>query len=211
MRIGRAAVRSTRSLAGNVKHLDEQLAQYEGELRRGVGLSADECRKVATLVAADVRFLPNEVKEEIRTASPVPLKARYDELIAFQAWNDFAVSIKSRPEVTRAQVIVQNYVCFGYLKDACFEVVASKAKPGSVAERCTKFLTTGTVRDFRNAFSHANWCYKADYSGLDCWVLEDARTKSGVLRSFAVSQQDLNFWQALSRAVAYATYEQVAG
>ena len=197
------------ALAGNMRHLDEQLAKFERELRRDVSLSSEECGKVASLVAAEVRFLPGEVKDEIRAASPVPLRARYDELIAFQAWNDFAVSIKSRPEVTRAQVIVQNYICFGYLKDACFEVIASKAKPGSIARRCASFLTTGAVRDFRNAFSHANWCYKSDYSGLSCWVLEDARNRCGPLRSFEVSQESLDFWQALSRGVAYATYESV--
>ena len=104
-----------------MKHLDQQLAAYESELRRDVSLQPDECGKVATLVAADIRFLPSEVKDEIRAASPVPLRARYDELIAFQAWNDFASSIRARPEVTRAQVIVQNYICFGYLKDAGME------------------------------------------------------------------------------------------
>lgn len=198
------------TLAGNMKHLDQQLAAYESELRRDVSLQPDECGKVATLVAADIRFLPSEVKDEIRAASPVPLRARYDELIAFQAWNDFASSIRARPEVTRAQVIVQNYICFGYLKDACFEVIAAKANPGSVAERCARFLTSGALRDFRNAFSHANWCYNSDFSGLSCWVLEDARNRSSPLRSFEVAQHSLNFWQALSKGVAYATYEQVA-
>ncbi|MBI4559665.1 MAG: hypothetical protein HY706_18915 [Candidatus Hydrogenedentes bacterium] len=199
------------TLAVKMRRLDQQLARYESELRRDVFLRSDECGKVATLVAADVRFLPSEVKDEIRVASPVPLTARYDELVAFQAWNDFAASIKSRPEVTRAQVIVQDYICFAYLKDACFEVIAAKAMSESVAARCAKFLTSGAVRDFRNAFAHANWCYKPDYSGLKCWVLEDARKKSGSLRSFEVSQHSLNFWQALSRGIAYATYEQVAG
>lgn len=193
-----------------MKHLDQQLAAFEEELRRDVSLQSEECGKVATLVAADVRFLPTEVKNEIREASPVPLRARYDELIAFQAWNDFASSVRGRPEITRAQVIVQNYVCFGYLKDACFEVIAAKAKAGSVAERCARFLTSGAVRDFRNAFSHANWCYNSDFSGLRCWVLEDARKRNGPLKSFEVAQRSLNFWQALSRGVAYATYEQVA-
>ena len=193
-----------------MKHLDQQLALYKDDLQREVALRNDECEKVATLVAADVRFLSTEVKDEIRAASPVPLKARYEELIAFQRWNEYAVSIKSRPEITRAQVIVQNYICFGYLKDACFEVVARKAVVGSVAERCMRFLTTGAVRDFRNAFAHANWCYNSDFSGLKCWVLEDARKKDSPLRPFEVSQHDLVFWQALSRGVAYATYEQIA-
>lgn len=194
-----------------MQRLDQQLAAFRGDLQRLVGLTADESGKVATLIAADVRSLPKEVKAEIEAASPVPLRARRDELIAFQAWNDFARTVQSNPAVTRAQVIVQNYVCFAYLKDACFEVVARKALAGSVAARCSSFLTTGAVRDFRNAFSHANWCYKPDFTGLKCWVLEDARRRDGQLREFSVSQEDLNLWQALARGVAYATYEQLVG
>lgn len=194
-----------------MQHLDNQLAAFDAELQRSVRLNAEESRKVATLVSADVRFLPNDVKAEIKAASPVPLSARREELIAFQAWNDLARSIKASPAVTRAQVIVQNYVCFSYLKDACFDVVARKATADSVAARCSRFLTTGPVRDFRNAFSHANWCYSADFTGLKCWVLEDARRRDGQLREFAVSQQELTFWQALARGVAYATYEQLCG
>jgi hypothetical protein len=192
-----------------MKHLDQQLAQYKDDLQSQVMLQSFECEIVATLIASDIRSLSTEAKEEIRNASPVPLKARYEELVAFQRWNDYAILIKARPEITRAQVIVQNYICFGYLKDACFEVVARRVVADSVAERCMRFLTTGKVRDFRNAFAHANWCYKSDFSGLTCWVLEDARKKSSPLRPFEVSQHELGFWQALAKSVAYATYEQV--
>ena len=194
-----------------MQHLDRQLANFSTDLQSQVGLTADEAQKVATLVPADVRFLPKGVKAEIEAASPVPLSARRDELVAFQAWNDFARSVKAHPAITRAQVIVQNYVCFAYLKDACFDVVAQKAAADSVAARCSRFLTTGPVRDFRNAFSHANWCYKSDFAGLKCWVLEDARRRNSPLREFEVSQNELSFWQALARGVAYATYEQLCG
>lgn len=189
--------------------LDQQLAAFDAELQHSVGLNANESHKVATFVSADVRFLPKDVKAEIEAASPVPLSARREELIAFQAWNDFAQSITANPAITRAQVITQNYVCFSYLKDACFEVIVRKSAADSVAARCSRFLTTGSVRDFRNAFSHANWCYNANFTGLKCWVLEDARRRDGKLREFVVTQNELTFWQALARGVAYATYEQL--
>lgn len=194
-----------------MQHLDRQLSAFSNDLQCLVGLTTDESQKVTTLVSADVRFLPKEVKTEIEAASPVPLSARRDELIAFQAWNDLAHSVKDNPAITRAQVIVQNYVCFSYLKDACFDVIARKATADSVAARCSRFLTTGSVRDFRNAFSHANWCYNTNFTGLKCWVLEDARRRDGQMREFTVSQTELNFWQALARGVAYATYEQLCG
>jgi hypothetical protein len=192
-----------------MKHLDKQLAAFKSQLEEQVGLTPEESTKVATLVAADVRFLSPAVKAKIVAASPVPLGLRLDELVAFQKWSELASTIQGNPAVTRAQVIVQNYICFVYLKDACFEVLAQHAPNGSVAARCAGFLSGGVVRDFRNAFSHANWCYNTDFSGLQCWVLQDARRKNGPMHHFEVFQQDLDFWQALSRSVAYATYEQL--
>lgn len=194
-----------------MKHLNQQLAVFRDRLCGEVGLKAEDATRVATLVAADIRFLPLEAKTEIKAASQVPLSARFEELVAFQAWSDFATSVRSNPAITRASVVVQNYICFVYLKDACFEVVARRAAGGSVAARSAEYLSRGAVRDFRNAFSHANWRYNATFTGLECWVLEDARNRSGPMRHFEVSQGDLNFWQALSRGVAYATYEQLRG
>ncbi|WP_139351678.1 hypothetical protein [Rhodanobacter sp. C06] len=194
-----------------MQHLDRQLAAFRDRLTHEVGLTIEEAAKVATMVAADIRFLPVEAKSEIRAASPVPLSARFEELIAFQSWSDFSTSVRSNPAITRASVVVQNYICFVYLKDACFEVVARRAAPGSVAARASAFLSRGAVRDFRNAFSHANWRYNKSFTGLECWVLEDSRNRSGSMRHFEVSQADLNFWQALSRGIAYATYEQLRG
>lgn len=194
-----------------MQHLDRQLAAFRERLISDVGLTVDEAGKVATLVAADIRFLPVEAKTEIKAASPVPVSARFEELVAFQSWSDFAASVKSNPAITRASVVVQNYICLVYLKDACFEVVAKRAASGSVAARAAAYLSRGVVRDFRNAFSHANWCYNTSFTGLECWVLEDSRNRSGPMRHFEVSQADIDFWQALSRGVAYATYEQLRG
>lgn len=194
-----------------MKYLDRQISKFGKKLKNEVELTTKESLKVATLVAADVRFLPPKVKAEIVAASPVPIAARLEELIVFQNWSELASSITQTPTVTRAQVIVQNYICFVYLKDACFEILHKRAIHGSVAFRCAGYLSQGSVRDFRNAFSHANWCYKSDFSGLECWVLRDFRRKDGSMRKFEVSQQDLNFWQTLSRGVAYATYEQLRG
>ena len=194
-----------------MKILDRQISNYSQRLETEVGLHSEECLKVATLVAADVRFLPSDIKGEIKSASPVPIKARLDELIAFQAWMDLASSNRTNPSVTRAQVIVQNYICFIYLKDACFEVLANKSLKDSIANRCARFLTQGSIRRFRNAIAHANWCYTPDFSGLEYWVLKDSRKREKAMIHFQASQADLNFWQALSRCVAYATYTQLSG
>jgi hypothetical protein len=153
-----------------VQNLDRQLAFFKDRLLTEVGLTLFQAENVATLIANEIRALPAEAKEEIKAASPVPLSARLDELHGFQSWKDFVASCKKgHPGITRADVIVQNYVCFVYLKDACFEVVARCAPSDSVVARLAAFLSRGSIRDFRNAFSHANWSYNADFSGLKCW------------------------------------------
>ena len=195
----------------SLQKLNRQLAIHGKRLLKDVGLTADEALKVATLVASDIHSLSAEAKAKIKTASPVQISARIDELLAFQAWMDLAHSHPKHPTNVRAQDIVQNYICFIYLKDACFEIVSKQAPPKSVAARCAKHLSRGAVRDFRNAFSHANWQYNSTHTGLDCWVLQNADNRLRPLKHFYVSQDDLTFWQALSRAVAYATYLQLAG
>jgi hypothetical protein len=195
----------------NLQKLNRQLAVHRKRLLKEVGLTADEAANVASLVASDIHLLSPDAKAEIKTASPVPISARINELLVFQAWMDLDRSRPKHPTIVRTQILVQNYICFIYLKDACFEVISKKAAPKSVAARCAKHLSRGAVRDFRNAFAHANWHYNATHTGLDCWVLKTARTGSARLKHFVVSQDDLTFWQALARAVAYATYLQLAG
>ncbi len=95
------------------QHLDRQIGKFSERLTGELGLNDQEVDRVATLVAAEVRFLESSARGEIFAASPIPLRARLDELGAFQAFMDGA-SGSPIPAVIRAQVIVQNYVCFVY-------------------------------------------------------------------------------------------------
>lgn len=189
-------------------NLDRQLAAYAGRLSQAVGLDEREAATVATLIAAEVRFLEPASRAEVLAASPVPLQARLDELRAFQAWMEAAANISGNPAVTRAQVITQNYVCFVYLGEACFLALRKFAKAGSVTRRCCKFLTDNPVRAFRNAIAHSNWTYSADFSGLVFWAKKGAE-RDEPLAQFEVGQDELGFWQALSRCVAYAAYSSI--
>jgi hypothetical protein len=150
--------------------LDGQLKRYSDRLKTVVRLDEHQTGKVATLVAAEVRFLDPTSRAQILDASPVPLRDRLDELRAFQAWNDLAARGAGNPAVTRAQVIVQNYICFVYLGEACFRALRSVSKPGSVTRRCSKYLTDNPIRAFRNSIAHSNWTYAPDFSGLMYWA-----------------------------------------
>lgn len=184
--------------------VDEQMRTFARELTTDVRLLAEEAAKVGTLIAGEVRTLDAESRVAVLEASPVPLAARLDELVAFQAWMDLAGQV-SHPVITRAQVIVQNYVCFVYLGDACFRALLKASTSGSVTRRCCSYLTNNPVRAFRNAIAHSNWIYEPDFSGLVFWA-QKGDQRDEPLSRFSVSQAKLQFWQALSRTVAYAAY-----
>jgi len=189
----------------NYQLLDKQMKTFSKKLTTEVGLSDDEVGKVATTVAAEVRFLDPASKQTVLAASPIPLMSRIEELQAFQAWMDIASGVIKNPAVTRAQVIVQNYVCFVYLSEACFQALRKVARPGSLTHRCCQYLTNNPVRALRNAIAHSNWTYREDFRGLVFWARKGADPHEPMSR-FEVLQEDIDFWQSLSRAVAYAAY-----
>ena len=189
----------------NWQHLDLQMKGYSDRLMREVKLTPEMACKLATTIAADVRFLSPEQKAKIRAASPVPLQDRLAELQAFQGWMNHAHTVQNNPFVTRAQVLSQNYICFVYLPEACFRVLSKVCSSGSAAKKCAQFLSNNPVRIFRNAIAHSNWTYRSDFDAIIYWARQ-GDDPSEALQQFEVEQLDLSFWQAVSRCVAYAAY-----
>lgn len=185
--------------------LDEQMVAWSARLVSEVKISESDSLKLGTKIASDVRFLPPAAKAEIAAASPISVRERLHELHAFQGWMDTVANSKVSPFIIRAQVITQNYICFVYLPESCFRVLAKSLPSGSVAKQCAKFLNNDRVRAFRNAIAHANWTYRSDYSGITYWARKGA-DPDVPLSKFEVLQQELAFWQALSRCVAYAAF-----
>lgn len=189
----------------NWQPLDVQMQGFAARLTSDVKLTPKMAAKLATTIAADVRFLSPEQKNEMRAASPVPLKDRLAELQAFQGWMDQARTIRNNPFVTRAQVLSQSYICFVYLPEACFRVLARACLSGSAAKKCAQFLSNNPVRAFRNAVAHANWTYRSDFGAIVYWARKGGEQHEPLER-FEVEQTDLSFWQSLSRCVAYVAY-----
>ena len=186
--------------------LDKQMQQWSTRLRDDLRIGLPESNQLATTITKEVASLSEDAKEQVRAASQIPLKIRIEELKAFQGWMDLVhVTSDPDPVVVRAQVVYQNYICFVYLGESCFNVLKKELPPGSATKKCCKFLTDNSVRAFRNALAHANWRYLPDFSGLEYWAHKSAETTGPMVR-FEVSQQDLSFWQALARCTAYASF-----
>ncbi len=169
-------------------------------------INEDDTLKLATKIESEVRWLSKEAKSEIIKSSPVDIKHRYEELLAYESWMDIVRKSSKPPAVVRAQVIVQNYICFVYLNESCFNILRKHVPSGSACKKCCNFLVNNHVRAFRNAIAHANWCYKSDFSGIIYWARkgEDQRAP---LVEFEVNQDDLSFWQAVARCTAYAAFQ----
>jgi hypothetical protein len=184
--------------------LDRQLAAWSDRLVRELRVSAESSTALASTIAREVASLGTQERLRIREASHIGADDRLDELVAFQAFMD-SVPPGAPAPVVRAQVIVQNYVCFVYLGESCFRELRKVLPSQSAARRCCKFLTDNPVRAFRNALAHANWRYQADFSGLEFWARKGASLDEPLTR-WQVSQNDLAFWQSVARCTAYASY-----
>ena len=169
-------------------------------LRDDLQITPPQSNTIATTIAEEIRSLDCQMVQEICEIDAVGLQSRLDELIAFQAWMDFAHS-NPRPDITRAQVITQNYVSFVYLGESVFKALRSQMANDTVTKKCCKFLTDNPVRAFRNAIAHANWKYKDDFSGIIFWARKGDQNEP--MTEWEVNQEDLNFWQALSRCTGY--------
>jgi hypothetical protein len=183
--------------------LDEQMAEWTPRLISEVKISEADSRRLATNIASEVRFLLPDVKAEIAVASPISVRERLEELRAFQGWMDIIANSRVSPFEVRAQVLTENYICFVYLPESCFRVLSKKAPTGSVTRSCAKFLCDDRIRSFRNAIAHANWSYRRDIEAITYWAKKGTSPDDPLLR-FEVAGRELNFWQALSRCVAYA-------
>ena len=189
-----------------MEYLDKQMTAWSKRLMTELKIKEEDAQKLATTIASEIRWLSIEVKREIIEASPVDIKQRYEELLAFQNWMDIANKSEKNPAIARAQVIVQNYICFVYLNESCFNILRKHLPSGSASKKCCDFLVNNPVRAFRNAIAHSNWCYKDDYSGLRYWAKKGADPDEPLIE-FEVNQDDLSFWQAIARCTAYAAYE----
>ncbi|HUY36956.1 MAG TPA: hypothetical protein VMV69_29830 [Pirellulales bacterium] len=185
--------------------LDKQMQQWSTRLRDDLRIGP-ESNHLATTITKEVAALSDDAKQRVKDASPIPLNIRLEELVAFQGFMDLVRATSApHPVVVRAQLIYQNYICFVYLGESCFNVLKKELPPGSTAKKCCKFLTDNPVRAFRNAVAHANWRYLPDFSGLEYWARKGGDPAEPIIR-FEVSQQDHSFWQALARCTAYASF-----
>jgi hypothetical protein len=103
-------------------HLDKQMQQWSTRLRDDLKINPPESNQLATTITKEVAALPDEVKQRVKASSHIPLEIRTEELVAFQGYMDIVRANGRHPAIVRAQVVYQNYICFVYLGESCFNV-----------------------------------------------------------------------------------------
>lgn len=185
--------------------LDRQLRAYSSALRDDIRIPLEAANSLATVFAGELSAINPPELQEAATGGCVEPQVILLELIAFQRWMDYANRNAGHPEIVRAQVITQNYICFIYLQENLFRNLRRLLPSDSVCRKCCRFLTDNPVRALRNAFAHGNWAYKEDYTGLRYWARK-GNAEDEHMVEWLVSQTELGLWQALARSVAYVTY-----
>ncbi|WP_100792367.1 hypothetical protein [Leptospira brenneri] len=194
----------------NFEKLDLQMKAYQQELVENVFLNYQQTIKIATNLGIDFTNSKERILREINENDKISFNDRYNEFLSFQGMMDIFNSNKSilkNPEIVRMQVIAQNYISFTYFNEIIYHSVEKFMQNDSVAKKCINFITTGRVRLFRNAFSHGNWKYKSDYSGLIFYARENKHDTS--LKEFHLEDFELGFWQSLSRTINYTLLETI--
>jgi hypothetical protein len=75
-------------------HLDSQMAMFQDRLTGAIKLSPEVARRLATNIAAEVRFLSPDQKLSIRASSPIPIGERLSELQALSRLDGLDQGIK---------------------------------------------------------------------------------------------------------------------
>ena len=179
--------------------LDRQMESWSELIRMQLQAPLHDPKKIASTIYSELVKSSDRLQKITTKQETGPgFQDLIDELVAFQSWMDFS-SRFNEPGVVRARVITEVYICFVYLSDAIFYDLRRLMPADTLTHVCASALVTDKVRKFRHAIAHANWKYAPDFGALICWAWNDAKQ----LEEFRVSQAELDFWQALSRCVAY--------
>lgn len=187
--------------------LDLQMQQWTELLVDSVRIERKFSDKIASMMHEEIANFAKDTRIKLfeLLSDPIPVENRLEELWAFQGWMDIANNLLKNPCVTRAQIIVQNYICFVYLNDSCYKNLRKYASSGSVTKRCCDYLINNPIRAFRNAISHSNWKYSNDHKKIIFYAKKGNSEDEPMIR-WEVSDIDLDFWQSLARCTAYTAY-----
>ncbi|THF86221.1 hypothetical protein E7T09_13500 [Deinococcus sp. KSM4-11] len=110
----------------------------------------------------------------------------------------YFVEIYSDDSMNHAAVLSANYLYFVYTQDSYLKAIVSASPRHGPSKAVSKFLTTGEVWGFRNAFAHGQWRYVGSGRHPDIEYREDGKKEGRIL---ILTPEKLQLWHWLSRTV----------
>ncbi len=180
-----------------MEQLNSQLLVWREKLISELRIKADSVDSILTDLTTEVRSIAPNLLTEL-SSDPVGLKNKANTLKTLQHTADVA-------EAGVCQVIANNYACFVFLKESFWSALKQESEVGTILKKCSKFLLSKPVREFRAAVITGDWVISGDSSEVEFWA------HKGDWRNDSIEKQELDiadliFWQTLSLTVAYVTY-----
>lgn len=203
--------------------IDKQIAPFEARIVNEIKMPGKLARVVASTVFDEVGAIADDkLLQQLRESSPLSIRHRLFLFEDFQIWDRAIMPTLTDPTSSlpperirnaflEMQAIVRMYMSVVFASDGLFEKLA-KSGP-TETRKCARYFRNNRMRALRNAVAHGNWQLVAPDS-LRYW----ARKGAGIdpcphcrkpqqeepLEVFNASNDDMNFYLALTRGVTWA-------
>lgn len=197
--------------------LDSIMQNYDQELTE-LRLSQSQVAQFAHEIEGDIKLLNKQQKEEIRAAlEPLSLKDVESQFWTFEGMKMLARFIdemerehggdKASAVFASAQLNLENYFCFVFLRESLFEALSNKLKMthnSSVLFKAAQFLLKDEVRILRNAFSHATWIVESSgrTNVLKYWDKK---------KEYTMSDKRWTFLRNMAHTISYVVIKNLQG
>ena len=127
--------------------LDQQMAVHRNKLRTNVNVRASTVERLASTMAEELYGLTDtnrrKIRDRISGVVPISFADRMAEIHAFQMFMDNTrqSGLDEFPEITRAKVTVQNYMCFVYMREPCITPLKKMLPQEFQTRKCAEYLT----------------------------------------------------------------------
>ena len=178
--------------------MDKRLAEYSDALLE-MGIHPRDLDKLATRIRDELLSLDSQILKDKFSASYPSALSVNDQIVYNLTFSEKYFSlIYSDDSVNQTAVISANYLYFVYTQDSYLKAILTSAPKGGPSKVVAKFLTSGEVWRFRNAFAHGQWQYTGEGTLKDIEYRVGGRP-SGQLAT--ITPQKLLFWHMLSKTI----------
>ncbi|MDV6373336.1 hypothetical protein [Deinococcus arenicola] len=178
--------------------MDMSLAEYADDLK-GIGVPDEFLHRIATSVRHEILSLDADILKAKFSARYPDAASVYDQIIYNWTFSgSHQDEIDSDVAVNQTAVLAANYLYFIYAQDTYLQAIANVSPKRGPSHPIAKFLTTGEVWGFRNAFAHGEWCYVGEKNSMDIQYIHRVK---GIEEFRLISPRKLHLWHLLSKTL----------